>query len=100
METPGGLADRNGAGRLGNFLSGMETLPFHSDLFHVKHSLETSLVEWKPAGECEHAPGHSRTLETSLVEWKRFCVPRLAGNDVALETSLVEWKRYRLLGAL
>ena len=68
METPEGGGLHGPPFRLGNFLSGMETLA----------SLEMLV---------EHLP-----LETSLVEWKLLLTPNDSGFLDSLETSLVEWK--------
>ena len=91
---------------LGNFLSGMETVSVQR-VVDGDTTLETSLVEWKPAQEAAsamellalgnflsgmetHLPkkgtnGFVSPLETSLVEWKR-------GVTYPCSTKLIPWK--------
>ena len=62
--------------RLGNFLSGMETLVAAIATGQWTEPLETSLVEWKLKHVREQQKA-GNPLETSLVEWKQA---KISGN--------------------
>ena len=69
----------------------METFAFRPGEHAPGHTLETSLVEWKPPLQTDFFSG-VHTLETSLVEWKHADIGMEVFLPRALETSLVEWK--------
>ena len=69
---------------LGNFLSGMETFAFRPGEHAPGHTLETSLVEWKP-GPLQGGQVLCKSLETSLVEWKHV-------SGVTYPCSTKPWK--------
>ena len=76
---------------LGNFLSGMETLPYGALGGRRQLALETSLVEWKRIQSIPRATTASG-LGNFLSGMETGGAQQLRRLGHTLETSLVEWK--------